>query len=30
MRINAAVGMAVYTGRLDLRQLAAINQDDLC
>jgi phosphoribosylformimino-5-aminoimidazole carboxamide ribonucleotide (ProFAR) isomerase len=30
MRINAAVGMAVYTGRLDLRQLAAINQEDLC
>jgi phosphoribosylformimino-5-aminoimidazole carboxamide ribotide isomerase len=30
MRVHAAVGMAVYTGRLDLRQLAALNHENLC
>jgi phosphoribosylformimino-5-aminoimidazole carboxamide ribotide isomerase len=30
MRVHAAVGMAVYTGRLDLRELAALNQENLC
>jgi hypothetical protein len=25
MRIHSAVGMAIYTGRLDLTELAAIN-----
>ena len=30
MRVHAAVGMAVYTGRLDLGQLAALNHENLC
>ena len=30
MRVHAAVGMAVYTGRLDLRELAALNHENLC
>jgi len=30
MRVHAAVGMAVYTGRLDLRKLAALNHENLC
>jgi len=30
MRIHAAVGMAVYTGRLDLGRLAALNHEYLC
>jgi len=30
MRVHAAVGMAVYTGRLDLAQLAALNHENLC
>ena len=30
MRVHAAVGMAVYTGRLDLSQLAALNREELC
>lgn len=30
MRVHSAVGMAVYTGRLDLRQLAALNHENLC
>jgi phosphoribosylformimino-5-aminoimidazole carboxamide ribotide isomerase len=30
MRVHAAIGMAVYTGRLDLHQLAALNHENLC
>jgi phosphoribosylformimino-5-aminoimidazole carboxamide ribotide isomerase len=30
IRVHAAVGMAVYTGRLDLGQLAALNHENLC
>jgi phosphoribosylformimino-5-aminoimidazole carboxamide ribonucleotide (ProFAR) isomerase len=30
MRVHAAVGMAVYTGRLDLRDLAALADENLC
>ena len=30
MRVHAAVGMAVYTGRLDLRDLAALACENLC
>jgi hypothetical protein len=30
MGIHSAVGMAVYTGRLDLRELAALNHQNLC
>lgn len=30
MRVHAAVGMAVYTGRLDLRELAALAHENLC
>jgi len=30
MEVHAAVGMAIYTGRLDLEQLAALNTTKLC
>ncbi len=30
MGIHAALGMAIYTGRLDLRELAALNHQNLC
>ena len=30
MGVDAAVGMAIYTGRLDLEQLAALNTTKLC
>jgi len=30
MGVDAAVGMAIYTGRLDLEQLAALNRTKLC